>query len=650
MITVMDMNLFKEIELPVYGNDGKIMLFLNQWPEIEYEFPGCSFFLDKTICGCGATTLFLTDEHPTIICSPRRELMYCKAESGDFPTLHLFKTREQDQKQVSVHKLQEGIKGYYGHSSLSWPVPTYIPKIFVSYDSFPHVAQVLGNDLGKFRVVVDEAQTLFTDAAYRGRQVIEFLENIKCLGYVIYLTATPFDAYMDQEEAFLGLPYLKLKWQKTSIHRTNIKREKYKASIDKTIEGIIERFRGCGHFDEPIYDEHGNELYSREAVFYLNSVNRISAAVLKNKLSPSEVNILCSDQDVNYNKLPKGFDIGRAPQKGEPHKTFTFVTRAAFEGVDFNSTSAYSYIFSEIKEKQSNLAVDISYDLPQIMGRQRNPDNPFRYSATFFHNLAWDFSEEKEKEFMEKIARKVDATNIGLGIYSKHKDNPEEVAVLARKYRHGQDWENYQDDYLDVVDNQVTNKVYVVPNNLAYLNERRAWDIQKGQYLENCSVMRSIDDATQIIQDTVLDSFFKSFTGTFAEKMEKYVNFLSQNPQYKTELDRSTLIPFNYKYYLKAFWPDRLDMLKAVSYKESEIRSLLHIEEHCDEKRNEIIATFKSGEFYTFPDVKEKIQAINDRLEIDETAKANELPRWLECKKQRKTMDDGTRAEGYLIL
>ena len=90
----MNKDLYKEIELPPYGNDGKIMLFLSQWPEIEYEFPDCSFFLDKTICGCGATTLFITDEYPTIICSPRRELMYCKAESGDFPTMHLFKTRE----------------------------------------------------------------------------------------------------------------------------------------------------------------------------------------------------------------------------------------------------------------------------------------------------------------------------------------------------------------------------------------------------------------------------------------------------------------------------------------------------------------------------------------------------------------------------
>ena len=27
-------NDYREIQMPVYGNDGKIMLFLNQWPEI----------------------------------------------------------------------------------------------------------------------------------------------------------------------------------------------------------------------------------------------------------------------------------------------------------------------------------------------------------------------------------------------------------------------------------------------------------------------------------------------------------------------------------------------------------------------------------------------------------------------------------------
>jgi len=31
--------------------------------------------LNKELTGCGATTIALTDKHPTIICSPRNELI-----------------------------------------------------------------------------------------------------------------------------------------------------------------------------------------------------------------------------------------------------------------------------------------------------------------------------------------------------------------------------------------------------------------------------------------------------------------------------------------------------------------------------------------------------------------------------------------------
>ena len=73
---------YSEIEMPEYDAEGNVMLYLTQWPEIENLFPNGSFFLDKTMCGCGATTLFLLDLVPTILCSPRKILMYSKDESG----------------------------------------------------------------------------------------------------------------------------------------------------------------------------------------------------------------------------------------------------------------------------------------------------------------------------------------------------------------------------------------------------------------------------------------------------------------------------------------------------------------------------------------------------------------------------------------
>lgn len=79
--------------------------------------------------------------------------------------------------------------------------------------------------------------------------------------------------------------------------------------------------------------------------------------------------MICALTDKNRAKLKKiGFEIGKAPQAGEPRKPFTFVTKCSFEGTDFY-TQAYTYIFSNVTI--DSMAVDVSLDLKQIMGRQR---------------------------------------------------------------------------------------------------------------------------------------------------------------------------------------------------------------------------------------------------------------------------------------
>lgn len=645
-------NDYREIQMPVYGNDGKIMLYLNQWPEIEALFPSGRFFLDKTMCGCGATTLFLSDPYPTILCSPRRELMYCKDECGDFPRIHLFKNRGQDQADEAVRYLQEGTYKYCLNSSLFNPFGTYTPKIVVSYDSFKHVAQVLSDRINMFRVVVDEAQALFTDAAYRGIQVIEFLENVKDLPNVLYMSATPFDAYMNDVAAFQGLPYVKLIWQKTSMHKPDLKRVAYKTSIKGTAAFIIRKFRDNGYFDEPIIVD-GHEERSTEAVFFLNDVGKIISIINSCHLDPSEVNILCSDQDKNRQRLPKGFTIGSAPKRGEQHKTFTFCTRAAFEGVDFNSTCAYTYIFSDIK--QNHLALDISYDLPQIMGRQRNPNNHFRYSGTFFYDVNQDFEDETRDEFMEKIEQKMQKTNSLLHVYEKTKqEEPENAPALAEIYRSGSQVKDGKTETFIAVTDVKSNggELRVVRNDLAYYNERRAWDIQKEQYLENCRVMSSIDDATQDISDPVLDQFYQDFDGAFDSMMQKYCEFLSVNPQYKDVLDKSTLIPFKYKYYYNAFWPDNLGRLSAVSYKEASIKREIGYLSPDIDMEQEIKENFKAGSFYPLPQIKSTLQDIYDKYGYEKTAKGTDIVQWLEnrVRRAKKPNNEGKRVEGYDIL
>ena len=115
---------------------------LNEYPELQSQFPQGSFILDKTITGCGATTMFLSDRTPTILCSPRLELMHCKANSPQFIGLvHEFRKFGDTR---SVLTLENELMDYV--SNHTFPFSSEPAKILVSYDSFKHVVQALAMD------------------------------------------------------------------------------------------------------------------------------------------------------------------------------------------------------------------------------------------------------------------------------------------------------------------------------------------------------------------------------------------------------------------------------------------------------------------------------------------------------------------------
>ena len=95
-----------------------------------------------------------------------------------------------------------------------------------------------------FRIVVDEAQTIFTDSSFKGEVEIEFLDTLMNFGKVIFLSATPYiEKYLDQIDVFKNLPYVELVWPPSSVHSTNIVRKPYyQGSPNKTAKQIIQKF------------------------------------------------------------------------------------------------------------------------------------------------------------------------------------------------------------------------------------------------------------------------------------------------------------------------------------------------------------------------------------------------------------------------
>ena len=563
--------------------------FLSQWKDFDKQFPDCHFILNKTLTGVGATQHFLTNDIPAILASPRCSLMESKRKKH--PDVWFYRdmsdnacmdgdSKKESKKKTTYEDIQK-----YNEETAKYVISCYekhkTPKIMVTYDSLGHVAEALKtvhpDSLGRWSLVVDEFQVIFTDSAFKSQAEMKLLEDAHCFKKAIFLSATPYlEEYMEQLEDFKDMPYYELQWpdnMKENATITNIALRKDE-SRNSICCKIIRNMKSGRTVKFGI-----KEIDTNEAVFYMNNVTDICRIIKKCGLKSEEVNILCSKS--NEDKLKKnGLELGNYPKEGERHKPFTFCTRTAYLGVDFYSECAYSYIFADPSQK--TLALDISTDLPQILGRQRLETNPYRNEAILFvkeNSLGLD-----DDEFSRHIQEKERRTNDLIDCYNRM--SPEDQKLNLPKYRSSMERDRYKDDYLMVVDDRKSDKPAVKFNTLYMLAEIRAWQIRKKNYSSQYSVAREQKQAgitpvsgTKSTNPDVL-SFKAEFEGTGItdKKIKTYCNFRNSYPNLVEELD---FVPHKYGEYWDAIGYENL---KSLGFQESKIKSALSEPTPFDDK------------------------------------------------------------------
>jgi len=620
--------------------------YLEDYKELEpmlFNYGTC--ILNKAVTGCGATTMFLDDPLPTILCSPRKALMFCKANSKRFKGRIYLYRNESDPDDARPIDLMNRMLEYIRECDRK----KVAPKVLVSYDSFPNAARALiqNGSLERFQIIVDEAQTLFTDAAFKGDVSIEFLENLQGMtNRIIFMSATPYlEAYLDMLPQFQNLPYVELQWHPSSLEATNIVKEKYdNGRLGATIKRLIGKYRDKGFFEEKIWN--GQRVQAEEALFFLNNVKAIVDIIKANGLTPADTTIICAINDKNKTALKKiGFEIGHAPQEGEPRTPFTFVTKCSFEGTDF-WTQAYTYVFSDITVK--TMVVDITLDLPQIMGRQRDDSNPFKYDATIFYKTDPSQIGKTDAEIIADITRRERVSRKWIDNYNAAE--PELQENLAGDKRGQQEILNFTRDYVAVIDDVTQGQRRVAFNRLAMCNEIRAWDLRKTTYFNGCQVLRAINDISipdQNYPDTpiFLDAFMA--TGNFSQRMKVYCDFLDAHPEYLPKLESLPQVPMEMKKYYRDIGPDAI---RSAGYEKAGICNYIGMAERAGELEAAIVSAFQPGRFYSNPEAKLILQGIYDGLGFPLTAKATDLEKQtaLPVKKVTKTIA-GKRVEGYLV-
>lgn len=564
-----------------------------------FELP--NGILNKEIPGCGATTVALTDEHKTIICSPRNELLKNKHEQ--YPDT-LLVIGGVDTKEIETY-LQTA----------------ELPKILVSYDS---VYKLIGCIKYKsdWRVVVDEFQCLLADSSFKSEIELHFLDNSRSFPYVTFLSATPIlDKYLEQIDYFKDMNYYQLDWEEKDIVR--VYRERTKNPINAALE--IVRYYQNGNY--PSVYVNGERIYSKECVIFLNSVNNIVNIIKQTELKPEEVNIIVGnseDNDRQIARIGEGFKRGRIPLKGETHKKFTFCTSTAYAGCDFYSTNAATFVISDCN--RPNTAVDIATELVQIAGRQRLACNPFRQFLTFVYNVN---AEEVELEtFNEHLCRKVNVT------LDEIRDNNNAGEALRAKrikdFRRIPDNVKYQDSYT-MYDEQKGEFVF---NRLAYVNEQYCFDVQKFNYQNGVIVKKLLQDSSFDVSENQTYAVYQEQLKHLIKK-EPFVDRMQAYCEYRAKqgLIVNLAMPTleskypELRYYYEALGVDRI---KALNYKEKKLLNEIHIMKTKNKIRHELHGIIHIGDRILTTDIQQTLHDVYDRLGIDKSPKATDLNEFFE--------------------
>ena len=658
--------------------------YIGEWKDFCFSNFPRKCIINKQLPGCGFTEYCINGPENVILCSPRKMLLENKKGQHENDVYLVVNEMDKDpdsDKDISKDTkpkefvlVEEKKDNSEIYERLYREIDTYtyqrylsgLPaKILVTYDSYRIVKDILEKlrIFERFVTVVDEFQSILHDARFKSNTEMRFMEYLKQSPTAYFVSATPMmEKYLDMLDEFKDLPYYDLDWYSSDSSRViKPKLDIYlMRSVGEKASEIIQKYLSRD-FDEVVVmrDSVPTKIVSDEAVFYVNSVNHIISIIKKNELTPEQCNILCSRTDDNAKrikrKLGKSFTIGKVPKKTEKPKMFTFCTRTVYLGADFYSLCARSFIFSD--SNSDCLAVDIAEDLPQILGRQRLFDNPWKNSASFYYRTTADYREMKESDFQAILDRKNNSTESLLRTYSVALSNNDKFE-LAKKFEEAVQIKNYLNDYIAV--NHMINSngdiiLKPVINKLVLVNEIRAFQIQQVDYKDRFSVFSSIHSS--LTKDDIINRDVTKFLciydtlTTIYDKLKMLCEYPVSREVIQIVLDQIADSDEIKSYYL-ALGSQRL---KALSYSVTKIKRELGIVTFSPELLNNTIhQNFNPGEKYSLSNLKAKLGNLYSSINYDSTPKASDIENYFEIKSvvMYEKREDGTRKQirGYELL
>ena len=311
-------------------------------------------------------------------------------------------------------------------------------------------------------------------------------------------------------------------------------------------------------------------------------------------------------------------------------------------------------VFETVSSKERNYfrRLDLA-DLPQIIGRQRNRNNPFKNNIIVFYRTKRKGEKDLTWEEFEKAQNKRrEMTKALLDLFNQAKSDEQKQAYIL-KLKDSIQVSQYSRDFISVSKN--TNKP--VYNSLIDIANQRAWEVSQKDYQDTLSVTRAFQEAgfdsedsystEEIIAQDFLDNYFYA-TGVFSEKMRMYCEFCDINGDniaimkiIDAKITDPKFIEF-YKYY-------GTKGCSARRYRENELISGWSDTTKDSQLQAAICVNFKVDGRYTKAEIKQKLTDIYQNLGINKKAKATDLSEYFKLSKTCITLPDKTTANGFKL-
>ena len=328
--------------------------------------------------------------------------------------------------------------------------------------------------------------------------------------------------------------------------------------------------------------------------------------------------------------------------------------RSIIEVFEFVSTGEYKY-FSDLNFNFSeNIEILKKCDLtlPQIVGRQRNRENPFKNNIVIFYKTKRkddkDLTEEEFKKTQEERKKSTDTL-----LKEFNRMSLEGQKEYLQKLKDSIELAKYERDFISI--SKKTN--LPVYNSFIEIAQERSWEVSQKDYQDKISVTKSLENLTSNISEYQSDlekevqnfldnKFYK--TGLFHEKMKMYCEFMDKHKGNKEVSDmiyykiKNSDFRKYYNFYgssgckAKEYIKKNLELGMVDMSKESELFSAIHNK-------------FKVGDRFVNKDIKQILQDIYRDLGITSKAKATDLGKYFKLTRTCITLPDKTVKEGYLL-